>query len=614
MSKVNLSKKQNEVVVFDKGPLLVKAAAGSGKTRVHTERICSLAQKTKRKILAITFTNQASEEIRSRLSEIDEDLLNKVFVGTFHSFCAMVLENHGASIGLFEMPQVFSDMQDRLRILENAIYNTPSLKTKFVMMDNKEKQSLKIKALDAISWIKRDAVLDDQLEEYLGNDGEDLMSLYFAYRDILGSQNAIDFDDLLWYTYNLFITSHNIASLYSRSYEYICVDEAQDLNRVQYFVLHSMTFGRNNNIMLVGDPNQSIYGFNGSSADLMQKDFVKDYSPTIIILSDNYRSTKSILQFANKIIPGSASLDNIVLNGICEETQYDTVEQEAESVVKKISNLISLRNCEEIEDVISYTNFAILARNKYVLQTVENVLSSHNIPYYYKTTSSGIEFNSQSGKAFFLGILVKANPKDIFHFSQLKDLLELKSCAQGFNELLHEFPANSIQHAILDCLILLKDNGDNFKICLDHIIKRIEAQDFEDSEEELNNAYEDFTELQEHWHRYSKSSGERSLSSFRNAVALGQTSIRRQEDGIALSTVHTMKGQEKDIVFLIGMDDQTFPDYRAIQKGGFEMLQEKNNLYVAVTRARRYLFISYPLERVMPWGAVKSRQRSRLLP
>ena len=273
MSKVNLSKKQKEVVVFEKGSLLVKAAAGSGKTRVLTERICSLAQKTKRKIL--------------------------------------------------------------------------------VMMDNKEKQSLKIRALDAISWIKRDAVLDDQLEEYLGNDGEDLMSLYFAYRDILRSQNAIDFDDLLWYTYNLFITNHNIASLYSRSYEYICVDEAQDLNRVQYFVLRSMTFGRNNNIMLVGDPNQSIYGFNGSSADLMQKDFIKDYSPTIII----------------------------VLNGICEETRYDTVEQEAESVVKKISDLISLRNCDEIEGVISYTNFAILARNKYVLQAVENVLSSHNIPY-----------------------------------------------------------------------------------------------------------------------------------------------------------------------------------------------------------------------------------------
>lgn len=614
MSKVNLSKKQNEVVVFEKGPLLVKAAAGSGKTRVLTERICTLAQKTKRKILAITFTNQASEEIRSRLSEIDEDLLSKVFVGTFHSFCAMVLENHGASIGLNEMPQVFSDMQDRLRILENAIYNTPSLKAKFILMDNKEKQSLKLKALDAISWIKRDAVLDDQLEEYLGPDSEALMSLYFAYRDILSSQNAIDFDDLLWYAYNLFATNHNIAALYSRSYEYICVDEAQDLNRVQYFVLRSMTHDRNNNIMLVGDPNQSIYGFNGSSADLMQKNFVQDYTPTIISLSDNYRSTRSILQLANKIIPESASLDNIVLNGICEETHYDTVEQEANYVVQKISNLISSQNCDEIEGPISYTNFAILARNKYVLQTVENVLSNHNIPYYYKTTSSGIEFNSQSGKVFFLGMLVKANPKDSFHFSQLKDALNLRSDAQDFNELLNEFPSNSIQHAILECLILLKDNGDNFKTCLDQIIRKIKAQDFDDSEEELNNAYEDFTELQKHWHRYSKSQSERSLSSFRNAVALGQTSIRQREEGVALSTVHTMKGQEKDIVFLIGMDDQTFPDYRAIQKGGFEMLQEKNNLYVAVTRARRYLFISYPLKRIMPWGAVKSRQRSRLLP
>ena len=197
MSKVILSEKQNEIVVFDKGSLLVKAAAGSGKTRVLTERICRLAQKTKRKILAITFTNQASEEIRARLSNIDEDLLNKVFIGTFHSFCNMVLENHGASIGLMEMPQVFSDMQDRLRILENAIYNTPSLKAKFLMMDNKEKQALKLKALDAISWIKRDAVLDEELEEYLGTDSEDLLSLYFAYRDILNSQNAVDFLSLI---------------------------------------------------------------------------------------------------------------------------------------------------------------------------------------------------------------------------------------------------------------------------------------------------------------------------------------------------------------------------------------------------------------------------------
>lgn len=614
MSKVILSEKQSKVVNFDKGSLLVKAAAGSGKTRVLTERICLLAQKTKRKILAITFTNQASEEIRVRLSEIDEDLLNKVFVGTFHSFCNMVLENHGASIGLMEMPQVFSDMQDRLRILEDAIHNTPSLKTKFLMMDNKGQQALKLKALDAISWIKRDAILDEGLEDYLGSDSEDLISLYFAYRDILNSQNAFDFDDLLWWTYKLFITHHNIASLYSRSYEYICVDEAQDLNKVQYFVLRSMTLGRNENIMLVGDPNQSIYGFNGSSADLMIRNFVEDYSPKEITLSDNYRSTKAILRLANKIIPNSASLDNIVLEGICEETSYDNIEQEAHSVVKRISDLISLQNCKEIEGTVSYTNFAILARNKYVLQAVELVLSDQNIPYYYKTTSSGIEFNSQSGKAFFLGLLVKANPRDTFHFSQLKDLLNIKSENQSFDGLLVELPSNSIHHEILSCLLALNDNGDNFKKCLDNIINKIKSKKFIDSEDELNNAYEDFNELQKHWHRYSKTQNERNLSSFRNAVALGQTSIKQQEEGIALSTVHTMKGQEKDVVFLIGMDDQTFPDYRAIQKGGVEMLQEKNNLYVAITRARRYLFISYPLERVMPWGSVKSRQRSRLLP
>ena len=133
-------------------------------------------------------------------------------------------------------------------------------------------------------------------------------------------------------------------------------------------------------------------------------------------------------------------------------------------------------------------------------------------------------------------------------------------------------------------------------------------------ENELHIAYSDFNEILNHWLNYEKRTLDRSLISFRNAIALGQTFANNEDKGITLSTVHTMKGQENDIVFLIGMDDMTFPDYRAIEKGGVEMQQEKNNLYVAVTRAKRYLFVTYPLSRIMPWGEVKKRVKSRLLP
>ena len=163
--------------------------------------------------------------------------------------------------------------------------------------------------------------------------------------------------------------------------------------------------------------------------------------------------------------------------------------------------------------------------------------------------------------------------------------------------------------------MLLKDTGDNFNKMIDHLLQKIQENlDFNMIDEnELHLAYNDLLEIKKNWHNYAISTKTKSIASFRNAIALGKTVQSKKEIGIALSTVHTMKGQENDIVFLIGMDDQTFPDYRALQKGGLELEQEKNNLYVAITRAKRYLFITYPLSRQMPWGDIKTRKISSLL-
>jgi len=611
MSNMKLSVEQEEVASHSEGALLVLASAGSGKTRVLTERIKRLADKTKRRILAITFTNKASEEIKERLAE-QSDILSKVFVGTFHSFCSSVLEMHGAAIGYQELPQVFSDNEDRLKIIEEVILETPLLLERFNHLSKREKDQFKYKALDVIAKIKRELIMDEELEDIISNDN--IILLYYNYREKMESMNAIDFEDLLYLTYKLFINNHNIASLYRRNYEYICIDEAQDLNRAQYMLLRSLTGDAHNNVMLVGDPKQSIYAFNGSSSKFMEHNFKEDYSPKEITLALNYRSSKRILEFANLIVPNSSSASSAALEGGVEVISFKTEEEESKWVTSKIKELLLTREMPDVEGDVNLNRIAILARNKYILLPLEKSLKDNKIKYYYKSTVYGLNLDSDTGKIFNLALQVKVNSKDKLHISQLEKILKLPECDSL--DSMKNLVDNNLYFDILDTVIKLDYEGRNFKRSIDNLIAKLELEvNYKDIDEnERNIAYIDLKEIKIHWLNYARENLSRSLASFRNAMALGQTYKREKNEGIALSTVHTMKGQENDIVFLIGMDDQTFPDYRAIQKRGIEIEQEKNNLYVAITRAKRYLYITYPTSRKMPWGDVKERVISRFLP
>ena len=163
--------------------------------------------------------------------------------------------------------------------------------------------------------------------------------------------------------------------------------------------------------------------------------------------------------------------------------------------------------------------------------------------------------------------------------------------------------------SILNLILNLKDDGSNIKKCFEEFKENINVND----DNEKNMIFKDIEEFLKHWHNYDKKNKNRSLHQFNNAMALGETHPLTQHRGVTLSTIHTMKGQEFDIVFLIGMDDGTFPDYRAIKKGGIEITQEKNNLYVAFTRAKRFLYVTWPQKRKMSWGDDKDRSMSRLL-
>ena len=600
-NNIELSEEQRGVVYYEGGALCVKASAGSGKTRVLTERIRILLGKTKKKILALTFTNKAGDEMRDRLKDIP-DFNKRVFVGTFHGFCQRMLESHGSLIGFSKLPHIFEDRKDLLELMRQAINLTPNYAN-----DSGDENNMATKALDFISKMKRE-LKDPSLEEATCQN-EDFILLYSNYQSLLNTQDAIDFDDLLRLAYQLLIDFPKIAGLYRRSFYAICIDEAQDLNNAQYQFLLALTGEEFNNLMLVGDPNQSIFHFAGASPEYMDS-FIHDFNAAVIELNENYRSSRSILNATRKIFSESRNIPNTVKEGIFEINYPLNEEEESLWVANKIQELVSIKNHQDIEGDITYEKIVLLARNKYVLFPLENNLNSVSIPCYYRMSPGAIEFESRLMKIFYLALRVFLNSSDKLHKDQLVKNMESKciNIEMEWAEIVDK-TSNCHEKKILNILGRMNDDGSNFRSLLDSLKQDITIED----DNERNVFFNDIEEVKKHWFNYARKTDNKSIAQFKNSMALGQTHPLTQHQGITLSTVHTMKGQEFDIVFLIGMDDGTFPDYRAIRQNGIAMTQERNNLYVAFTRAKRFLFVTCPQKRTMPWGDCKVRGVSRFL-
>jgi DNA helicase-2/ATP-dependent DNA helicase PcrA len=607
---IKLSPKQQEAVDHVEGAILIKAGAGSGKTRVLTERIKKLLPTTKRKILAITFTNKAGEEMGERLQGVAE-IKKRLFIGTFHGFCQQVIENNRNLLGFQEMPHIFEDESDRLRLVEEAIELTPSYYHEYEKQkDLKSKRDFCYRALGFISKIKRDRCGDLEGINKLFED-ENVALFYDSYKEILESQNAIDFDDLILLAYQLFSTNSGVASLYRRNYEYICVDEAQDLNKAQYQLLLALTNGTHKNVLFVGDPNQSIFAFTGSSAEFMSTNFVKDFNPKIIELTENYRSSIQVVEAAKKIMPEANHVTNAVLQGDFKIYAAKDEEDEANWVLQKIGALIKEKNRKDIEGDITYEKITILARTKYVLKQIEVLFKEHGIPYYYKITPGAIKFETKTMKLFDLALRVKLNAYDKLHLGQLINLAKVDKKVTNITELIVEIEEETSKK-ILELVDALKEDGSNLK----KLFRRFKEWLIKEKAADDNGRkmlMDEVDEVCKHWSRYAKKTDNKSLHRFKSSMALGQTHSLAQSNGIALSTIHTMKGQQNEIIFVVGMDQGTFPYYKAINKGGIEMVQERNNAYVAFTRAKRLLYVSWPENRKMPWGDIKHREESIFL-
>ena len=611
------------------GAIRVLASAGSGKTRVLTERVRHIMEHTKKDgIIAITFTNKAADEMQARLEGLD-GFEERCWITTVHSLCQRIIDQYGHAIGLPSELQIYERDQDRKTVFMqslrdngtdvDAFLDVPDTKTK------KDREKVIQNYLDQFSVVKRNLFSSDEIKEKYA-ENESFWHVYQAYQNALIQSGGMDFDDILVYAVRILLEQPWCGQVYRAKYKHLCVDEAQDLNRAQYEFVKAFCGSEIRSVMMVGDPNQMIYGFNGSSHEYLCERFIEDFKPESFTLNENYRSSKAVIHLANKLKPGSQIEANFAKNGMSEIKAFQDEEAEANWVCNKIQKLLEpgVDSGGEIEGDIGLYNIVILARNRFAFQRVENELSNRKIGYSLKKGERHAEPMSTFGKVLDLGIRLRLNPKDWVDgkklFSTLKvqfperwgSDLQLDTLAAQLSDV--NIPYPEIQAEVLQAIQQLDLDDPNIPKFCANFTKRIEDLSLNVEPEataELERSLLELREFRSLWTTFRRKGLGGTLAAFRNAIALGQLTGEDNQEGLTLSTVHTMKGLEKDIVFIVGMCEGVFPDYRA--QTVKELEEELNNAFVAVTRSRRWIYISYPERRMMPWGDTKFQRPSRFL-
>ncbi len=611
---INLSETQEKAVRYKGDHLLINAGAGTGKTRVLTEKIRREIEYLPKgeKILVVTFSNKASDELLERIkSTISiQDIQDKLFVGTIHKFSLDILINRGHHIGLPNNLQICESEDDRLTIFKEALKLNQDFSKKYLnsKIENNDK---KIKdLLNNLSSAKRNLK-----EPYDYNDMH-TNSLYRDYDMLLLEQNMIDYDDILRYTYRILAENEVILDIYNDIYTKVYVDEAQDLNKAQYELI-KLFIGQKGKSVLVGDPKQSIYTFTGSSSKYMLTDYINDFNPEVIELTENYRSAKKIIEQAKKINKKYNISGVVKYDGEFTINKFNNEVDEASYIINMIEELLK-KGHDDIEGVIPrLENIAILGRTRFVFNSIISELNKKGIKYHTKYSNSNIlESESDFVRVFELGLKLIVNPNNIIALNKINYILEDNFI--NFDELkTHLSNSNNKEDELLFKLWFdLSNNGDiNLYRALD-INKEINLT-FPDENEQMiiNN---DFTEWLNKWEVFISKTimGNRSLSSFLRSVSMGETAPE-EKDSLVLSTVHMSKGDEYDVVFIVGLTDGVFPDYRAVNKYNNyndkkDLDSELDNFFVAITRSKRLCYLTYPLVRSTPWGDRK-QYKSRFI-
>ena len=622
-----LNDKQYEAVVNTEGPCLVIAGAGSGKTKVLTHKIAYLIKENNVlpwNILAITFTNKAANEMKERIVSIVGEDAKDIWMGTYHSICVRILRRFIDRIG-FESSFIIFDTSDQKTLVKTCL--------KELNIDDKLFTDRGV--LTEISNAKNEMLEPEQYAARATGDfrKEKIAVIYELYQKRLRENNAVDFDDIINYTIKIFRENEDVLEYYANKFRYILADEYQDTNKSQ-FTLIKMLASAYGNITVVGDNDQGIYSFRGADISNILN-FEKDFPGTKIIkLEQNYRCTGNILKAANAVIKNNEVkykkqlwTENEVGN-LPKVYQAENEYDEASYIVEQINKL-------RREEYFKYSDFAILYRMNTQSRAIEDIFRREDIPY---KIVGGLKFYERKEIKDIISYLrLIQNPSDNLSLKRIinepkrgigKTSLENIEQIANVNEIsMYEVIKDADKYGLNRVFLNSRDfinvmeelRHKKDELVISELIKQtlkktgytkaLEDENTIEAENRIENLEEFLTVAME----FEGESADNGLSEFLEGITLSSDidNMEESDESVTLMTLHSAKGLEFPVVFLVGMEEGIFPGYKSISEPK-DLEEERRLCYVGITRAKQYLFLTCSKQRTI-FGSTSCNQISRFL-
>ena len=622
-----LNDKQYEAVVNTEGPCLVIAGAGSGKTKVLTYKIAYLMEEKKIlpwNILAITFTNKAASEMKERIESLVGEAVKDMWIGTFHSICVRILRKFIDRIG-FDSSFIIFDTTDQRTMIKQIL--------KDLQLDEKLFSDRSV--ISEISNAKNEMLEPDKYAVKAHGDfrKEKIAEVYERYQKKLKENNAIDFDDIINYTIKILLENVDVLEYYTNKFQYILVDEYQDTNKSQ-FTLVTMLASKHGNITAVGDNDQGIYSFRGADISNILN-FEKDFAGTKIIkLEQNYRCTGNILKVANAVIKNNEAkydkklwTENDVGN-LPKVYSADNEYDEGKYIAEQIEHL-------RREEKYNYSDFAVLYRMNTQSRAIEEILRRESIPY---KIIGGLKFYERKEIKDIISYLrLVQNTSDNLSLNRIinepkrgigkTSLDNIAQVSEQNGISMYEVIKNAEQYGLnrvylnsrefINCMEEIISKKDSLKIS--ELIKKIlkdtgymqslENENTVEAENRIANLEEFLNVAIE----FEEETAENGLSDFLEGITLSSDldNMEETDETVTLMTLHSAKGLEFPVVFLVGMEEGIFPGYKSIGEQK-ELEEERRLCYVGVTRAKENLYLTNSKQRTM-FGSTTYNPPSRFL-